>query len=97
MEKDVKKSVKDKKGKSEVSPEPIIYIGDNLGLELRKDTVFIGGIPERFNKYFESVPEIKHLFVPLDKLVESKVKLQDSTSIECLSNQAVQEYLRKGV
>lgn len=97
MENRVEKPVKNKKEKSEVSPESIIYIGDNLGLELRKDTVFIGGIPERFNKYFESVPEIKYLFVPLDKLIESKVKLQDSTSIECLSNQAVQEYLRKGV
>ena len=59
--------------KQDRSIERLIYIGPSLSrARLLKHQVFIGGLPKHLNEVFASCPEIKKLFVPLDRLTEAE-------------------------
>lgn len=77
--------------KDEEIKETIVYIGDNLGLDLIKDSVYIGGIPKYIQEKFIKYPELNNLFVPLSKLVDKKKKLKEVGSLEYISNMAIKE------
>lgn len=50
-----------------------IYVGPNIsGHRLKKGTTFIGGFPSYLDEVFEACPQIKHLFVPVSRLVEAE-------------------------
>ena len=52
-------------------------------------TVFVDGLPDKLKEKVEQVPLLKALIVPLDKLAEMRVKLeQDGTRENILCNKA---------
>lgn len=75
--------------------EQIVYIGDNFGTTLLKDTVFIGGIPDYIQEIIKEVPRMEDLFVPLNELVAAKVALETQGTIEHISNEAVKTINRE--
>ena len=80
---------KDKKVEKKI--DRIVYIGDSVGLDLIKDTVFIGGIPKRVLEKIKVIPELKYLLVPICEIVEKKKKLKEKDSLEFLANKKLKE------
>lgn len=68
-----------------------VYIGDDLGYEVRRDTVFIGGMPEVLQEKLGKYPEIRLLFVPMEELIEKKKRLYKEGTPEYLANKALKE------
>lgn len=71
--------------------EQVIYIGDNIGLGITKDAVYIGGVPQTIIERAEKYPEIAALVVPLDDLIAAKKRLKEPGTKEYLANKAIKE------
>lgn len=54
-----------------------IYIGPTIKeSKLLKYQVFIGGLPTHIDDIFTKYPQIKHLFVSVDSLIEAEKQIQ---------------------
>lgn len=89
MTDNIKKKVEPKVKYEAPKVEQYIYIGDTLGFDLIKDTVYVGGMPKAFKEKADIHPEIKALMVPIDKMVEAKKRLKEPGTIEFLANVAI--------
>lgn len=89
------KALKQEKAKAKEvkKAERLIYCGPNIGFKVKKDTVYIGGIPKILDEEIKECKEIKKLFVPLESYTETKRKISEDGTIESLSYKAVQEFL----
>ena len=67
---------------------PVAYCGPTIKGIAPQYTVFVDGLPDKLKEKVEQVPLLKAL-VPLDKLAEMRVKLeQDGTRENILCNKA---------
>ena len=65
---------------------PVAYCGPTIKGIAPQYTVFVDGLPDKLK---EKVEQVKALIVPLDKLAEMRVKLeQDGTRENILCNKA---------
>lgn len=87
--------VKEKRDTKTKEEQQLIYCGPNIGLKLSKNTVYVGGIPKTIEKEIKECEEIKKLFVPIAKYVETKEKITEDGTIENLLYRTVESYLRK--
>lgn len=71
--------------------EQVIYIGDNIGLGVTHGSVYVGGVPNAILDLVEKYPEIEHLVVPIDKMIEAKKRLKEPGTKEYLANKAIKE------
>lgn len=83
--------------KKEKAVEQFIYCGPTIGLKVSKNTVYIGGIPKVIEKEIKECEQIKNLFVPIAKYIETKEKISEEGTIENLSYRSVESYLKKAV
>lgn len=60
--------------------DQVIYIGDNIGLGITNGSVYIGGVPRAILERAEKYPEIEHLVVPIDEMIEAKKRLKEPGS-----------------
>ena len=68
---------------------PVTYCGPTIKGIAPQYTVFVDGLPDKLKEKVEQVPLLKALIVPLDKLAEMRVKLeQDGTRENILCNKA---------
>lgn len=68
---------------------PVAYCGPAIKGIAPQYTVFVDGLPDKLKEKVEQVPLLKALIVPLDKLAEMRVKLeQDGTRENILCNKA---------
>lgn len=68
---------------------PVAYCGPTIKGIAPQYTVFVDGLPDKLKEKVEQVPLLKALIVPLDKLAEMRVKLeQDGTRENILCNKA---------
>ena len=68
---------------------PVAYCGRTIKGIAPQYTVFVDGLPDKLKEKVEQVPLLKALIVPLDKLAEMRVKLeQDGTRENILCNKA---------
>ncbi|MBB3132120.1 hypothetical protein FHS19_006847 [Paenibacillus rhizosphaerae] len=59
--------------------EQLIYIGPPLregGVGIRTNQTFLGGHPAYFKPLYTAYPQIKELFVPVDKLQEAQKQIK---------------------
>lgn len=67
----------------------VAYCGPTIKGIAPQYTVFVDGLPDKLKEKVEQVPLLKALIVPLDKLAEMRVKLeQDGTRENILCNKA---------
>lgn len=67
----------------------VAYCGPTVKGIAPRYTVFVDGLPDKLKEKVEQVPLLKALIVPLDKLAEMRVKLeQDGTRENILCNKA---------
>lgn len=72
--------------------EQLIYIGDpirKMGVALRTDQVFIGGLPAYLNELYEKYPMIKALFVPVSSMLEAKKEIQTVGTLVYMANRSL--------
>ena len=68
---------------------PVAYCGPTVKGIAPQYTVFVDGLPEKLKEKVEQVPLLKALIVPLDKLAEMRVKIeQDGTRENILYKKA---------
>lgn len=68
---------------------PVAYCGPTIKGIAPQYTIFVDGLPDKLKEKVEQVPLLKALIVPLDKLAEMRVKLeQDGTRENILCNKA---------
>lgn len=68
---------------------PVAYCGPTIKGIAPRYTVFVDGLPEKLKEKVEQVPFLKALIVPLDKLAEMRVKIeQDGTRENILYKKA---------
>lgn len=68
---------------------PVAYCGPTVKGIAPQYTVFVDGLPEKLKEKVEQVPFLKALIVPLDKLAEMRVKIeQDGTRENILYKKA---------
>lgn len=68
---------------------PVAYCGPTIKGIAPQYTVFVDGLPEKLKEKVEQVPFLKALIVPLDKLAEMRVKIeQDGTRENILYKKA---------
>ena len=69
--------------------QAVAYCGPTIKGIAPQYTVFVDGLPDKLKEKVEQVPLLKALIVPLDKLAEMRVKLeQDGTRENILCNKA---------
>lgn len=67
----------------------VAYCGPTVKGIAPQYTVFVDGLPEKLKEKVEQVPFLKALIVPLDKLAEMRVKIeQDGTRENILYKKA---------
>lgn len=57
-----------------------VYIGPTIRNVITAGTVFNNGLPDRLQKMTETVPAVKSLIVPLDRLAEVQKELKKTGS-----------------
>ncbi|OPG98428.1 hypothetical protein B2I21_08745 [Chryseobacterium mucoviscidosis] len=58
-----------------------VYLGPTLKTyALRQNATYVNGIPKQFQELVDTNPDISFLFVSLDKTVDYRRELKDSTS-----------------
>lgn len=68
---------------------PVAYCGPTIKGIAPQYTVFVDGLPDKLKEKVEQVPFLKALIVPLDKLAEMRVKIeQDGTRENILYKKA---------
>lgn len=90
-------AIKTTKQKKVLNKGPKIYIGPsvNHGL-LTKYTVYKNGLPKSLDEHLEKCPQLKRMFVDVDKMTEFENEVNDKTSAMHVFFNAVKEYF-KGV
>lgn len=88
MKKQVKEEVK--------KEEPVIYIGPTIPNRIKQYTVY-KGVPASVEELKKEIPELKHLFVNVSKLNESKAKLSDETSYLSVIYNTVASHTQGGI
>lgn len=88
--------IKKETPKSKNEPLHLIYVGDTiLELGLLQSTVYINSLPKQIEDRFEEVPQLKSLFIPVEKASQA---IQDArtegTSIYTL-NKIVKDKFRE--
>ena len=73
-----------------------MYIGPRVPGIVKEGTVFIDGLPASFTEVAGSVPAIKNLVIPLERITGAKQALSEQGSVENVSYCKVLDYL-KGV
>lgn len=71
--------------------DQVIYIGDNIGLGITHGVVYIGGVPNAILERAEKYPEIEHLVVTIDEMIEAKKRVKEPGTKEYLANKAMKE------
>lgn len=67
----------------------VAYCGPTVKGIAPQYTVFVDGLPEKLKEKVEQVPLLNALIVPLDKLAETRVKIdQEGTRENILCNKA---------
>lgn len=67
----------------------VAYCGPTVKGIAPQYTVFVDGLPEKLKEKVEQVPLLNALIVPLDKLAETRVKIdQEGTREDILYNKA---------
>ena len=67
----------------------VAYCGPTVKGIAPQYTVFVDGLPEKLKEKVEQVPLLNALIVPLDKLAETRVKIdQEGTRENILYNKA---------
>ena len=80
------------KGKDE---NRLMYIGETYVKEgLFNGTVYIGGLPQNFDKFLKDIPLFKNLLVPLDGVAEKMEEIKKQDSVLFHSNEQLKEYMR---
>lgn len=68
---------------------PVAYCGPTIKGIAPQYTVFVDGLPDKLKEKVEQVPLLNALIVPLDKLAETRVKIdQEGTRENILYNKA---------
>lgn len=66
-----------RKSEQKSKTKRLIYIGPALSRgRLVKYQIFIGGMPGHLDEEFTKCPQIKQLFVPVNKLIEAEKEVQ---------------------
>lgn len=91
-----KKEIKKEVPETKVEPLHLIYVGDTiLELGLLQSTVYINSLPKQIEEKFEEVPQLKKLFVPVDKASQALLDARtDGSGIYAL-NKIVKEKFRE--
>lgn len=61
---------------------PVAYCGPTIKGIAPQYTVFVDGLPDKLKEKVEQVPLLKALIVPLDKLAEMRVKIEQEGTRE---------------
>lgn len=70
-------------GGGPVKVERLMYMGPNVpGGRLLSGQVFKGGFPPWLEDLYDKIPEMKQLFIPVDKAMETQKKLKEPGSNE---------------
>jgi hypothetical protein len=76
----------------------VIYVGPNVpGGALRRFQVFKGGLPLYCEDLIKANPEIKELFVPVERLEATRKKIEELGTNEARLFYAVQKKWNRGV
>ncbi|GIO33742.1 hypothetical protein J2TS6_48830 [Paenibacillus albilobatus] len=71
----------EKQAAAPAARQQLIYIGPTIrenGIGLRTNQTFIGGHPAFLQPLYEKYPQIKVLFVPVEKLREAQKQIQQT-------------------
>jgi len=71
--------------------EQLIYVGPPVK-GVQRYSVFKGGYPKHVENHLEACPAFKQLFVPIPKLSEVQMRLNDSGTVESMFYKKVIEY-----
>ena len=73
-----------------------MYIGPSVPGIVKEGTVFMDGLPASFTEVAGSVPAIKNLVIPLERITGAKQALSEQGSVENVSYCKVLDYLKGG-
>lgn len=71
--------------------QQLIYVGPPVK-GVQRFSVFKGGYPKHVENHLEACPAFKQLFVPIPKLSEVQMRLNDSGTVESMFYKKVIEY-----
>ncbi|MFF2794979.1 hypothetical protein [Lysinibacillus xylanilyticus] len=83
--------VDDADKKTKENGQQLIYVGPQVK-GVQRFSVFKGGYPKHLENHLEKCPAFKQLFVPIQKLNEVQMSLNDSGTVEAMFYQKVNEY-----
>lgn len=77
-------------------PERVIYCGPNLGNgALLQSTIYKQGLPDHLTALFDSCPEIKELFVPVQDFIKVQAETNQPGTYFYRLYQIVQAFIRE--
>jgi len=77
--------------KTKENEQQLIYVGPQVK-GVQRFSVFKGGYPKHVENHLEACPAFKQLFVPIQKLSEVQMRLNDSGTVESMFYKKVIEY-----
>ncbi|MBG9479415.1 hypothetical protein [Lysinibacillus sphaericus] len=77
--------------KTKENEQQLIYVGPPVK-GVQRFSVFKGGYPKHVENHLEACPAFKQLFVPIQKLSEIQMHLNDSGTVESMFYKKVIEY-----
>lgn len=77
--------------------DSLIYCGPNLPRgALNQFSVYQGGYPEHLEKQYDACPAIKRLFVSVEQLAETQLKIAQAGTPENIWYKEVQAFIQGG-
>lgn len=71
-----------------------MYIGPSIPGIVKYGTVFIGNLPEDLTKKAAEMKCINNLVIPIERITDAKKALSDPGSVENVSFNRIEDYLK---